>query len=174
VRFDRITTVMALVMIACLSGCGFIGTTTVTSSTMIADQERSFAGALEFLRSGNEQGAKELLERVVAAAPIKGISDEAMFRLALLHLRDESGKGVQRALVLLDQLKSEYPLSIWTRQAAPLAAYLTGTKTTRNKQRELKTLRELNLSLSRDNRELRQTIERLKSLDLELEQKIQR
>jgi outer membrane protein assembly factor BamD (BamD/ComL family) len=174
VKFDRITTAVMLVMIVCLSGCGVVGTTTVTSSTMIPSQERTFAGALEFLRSGNEQGAKELFERVVAAKPIKGITDEALFRLVLLHLRDESTRSVQRAHQLLDQLKSEYPHSIWTRQAAPLAAYLAGTRTTRDKQRELKTLRELNLSLSRDNRELRQTIERLKSLDLELEQKIQR
>lgn len=173
-RNNQITLVISLVMLACLSGCGIIGTTTVTSSTIIPEQERSFAGALELLRSGNEQGAKELLERVVLATPIKGISDEALFRLSLLYLRDENGKGVQRALVLLEQLKNEYPRSIWTRQAAPLVVYLTGTKTTRDKQRELKTLRELNLSLSRDNRELRQTIDRLKSLDIELEQKIQR
>lgn len=38
----------------------------------------------------------------------------------------------------------------------------------------MKTLRDLNLSLSRDNRDLRQTIERLKNLDIELEQKIKR
>ena len=173
-RFDQILTVVVLVVVTCLSGCGVIGTTTVTSSTMIPEQERSFAGALEYLRSGNEPMAKELLERVVAAAPLKGITDEAMFRLALLHLHDENGKGIQRANMLLEQLKSEYPRSIWTRQAAPLATYLTATKSSRDKQRELKNLKELNLSLSRDNRELRQTIERLKSLDLELEQKIKR
>ena len=166
-------------LIVCLSGCSAIETTSVkitavTRSTTISDQERSFAGALELLRLGNELGAKDLFERVVAAAPITGVTDEAMFRLALLQLRDESVKGVQRAIIQLDQLKNGYPHSIWTRQAAPLASYLSGTKNLLDKPRELKTLKELNLSLSRDNRDLRQTIERLKSLDLELEQKIKR
>src|SRR5450631_4301047 len=76
VRFDRMTTLMTLIVIACLSGCGVIGTTTVTSTTVIHNQERNFAGALEFLNTGNEQGAKELFERVVVAKPIKGITDE--------------------------------------------------------------------------------------------------
>lgn len=173
-KIDRFITGVALVGIVCLPGCGMFGATTLTSSTVTREQERSFAGGLELLRSGNEQGAKELFERVVAAHHIKGITDEAMFRLALLELRDESTKNVQKAYQMLDQLKSEYPHSIWTRQAAPLAAFLAGSKTTRDKQRELKTLKELNLSLSRDNRDLRQTIEKLKSLDVELEQKIQR
>ena len=95
-----------------------------------------------------------------------------MFRLALLHFRDDNSRGVQRASQLFDQLRSDYPKSIWTRQSAPLATYLAGSRTLRDKQRELKTLKELNLSLNRDNRDLRQTIERLKSLDLELDQKI--
>ena len=155
----------------------------MTSSVTVTDQghlltipgqERSFAGALVFLKSGNEQGARELLERVVEASPIKGITDEAYFRLALLSLRDEGGKGTARAQILLERLANEFPQSIWTRQAEPLSFYLQGVKTTRDRQRELRTLRELNLSLSRDNRDLRQTLERLKNLDLELEQKIRR
>lgn len=173
---------MALVAAFCLEGCGSIRNS-VTRSVTITDRERpaaangperSFAGALQFLRSGNEQGARELLERVVEAPTIKGITDEACFRLALLYLRDEGSKGTARSQALLDRLESEFPRSIWTRQAAPLANYLDGIKTLRERQRELKTLRELNLSLSRDNRDLRQTIEKLKNLDIELDQKIKR
>jgi len=174
VILEYVRNIIVLCIFCSLSGCGIVGTTTITSSTVVPDQERSFAGALEFLRTGNEPAARELFERVVNAPHIKGITDEAMFRLALLHLRDDSGRSVQRAVVLLDQLKSDYPQSIWTRQAAPLASYLSVSKVSRDKQRELKTLKELNLSLSRDNRDLRQTIDRLKSLDLELEQKIKR
>jgi len=182
VRFNRTAIVAALVAAFCLGGCGSIRNT-VTRSVTITDrehpastpaQERSFAGALEFLRSGNEQGARDLLERVVEAPPIKGITDEACFRLALLHLRDEGNRGTARALALLERLESEFPKSIWARQAAPLASYLDGIKSLREKQREMKTLRDLNLSLSRDNRDLRQTIEKLKNLDIELEQKIKR
>lgn len=172
---EHAITLMALALIVCLSGCGVTGMVNSKGSASITDQERHFAGALEFLRSGNEQRSKDLLEQVVAAAPVGGITDEALFRLALLQLSDESGgSGVQRAIMLLDQLKSAYPDSIWTYQSAPLAAYLIGSKTIREKQREMKMLKELNLSLKRDNRDLRLTIERLKILDLELEQKKQR
>lgn len=173
-RSSWITTGLALVMMACLSGCGVMGTAMGTKAVKVSEQERSFAGSLEFLRLGNEPAAKDLLEKVVASAPIKGITDEAIFRLALLQLSDESSKGVQRAITLFNQLKREYPRSIWTHQSAPLASYLTGTKNLQDKQREFKTLKDLNLSLSRDNRDLRQTLERLKNLDLELEQKIKR
>jgi len=182
VRFDRTAIVAALVAVLCLAGCG-VFKNSVTSSVTITDrehpvtshgQERSFAGALEYLRSGKELGARELLERVVEAPPVKGITDEAFFRLALLNLRDEGEKGSARAKNLLDRLALEFPKSIWTRQAAPLAFYLEGIKSLRDKQREMKTLRDLNLSLNRDNRDLRQTLEKLKNLDLELEQKIKR
>jgi hypothetical protein len=94
--------------------------------------------------------------------------------LSLLYLRDEGGKGPVRTQELLERLLDEFPSSIWAHQGAPLAAYLTGVRTLKDRQREVRTLKELNLSLSRDNREMRQSIERLKSLDLELEKKIKR
>lgn len=141
---------------------------------VISGQERSFAGALEYLKAGKEQQARELLERVVTLPPLSGVTDEALFRLALLCLRDETGRVATRALSLLEQLESEFPSSTWTRQAAPLVSYLAGVRVPRDRQKELRTLRDHNLSLSRDNRELRQTIERLKSLDIELDQRIKR
>jgi len=53
-------------------------------------------------------------------------------------------------------------------------SHLQEVLTLRGVQRELKSLRNQNLSLSHDNKELRQSIERLKQLDMELEQKIRR
>ena len=141
---------------------------------VIPSQERRFAGALEYLRAGNEAAARDQLERVIEEPATSGVTDEALFRLALLSLRDEGTKGTQRSQELIDRLRNEFPQSIWTRQALPLGAYLGGVKTLRDRQREIKTLKELNLSLSRDNREMRQSIERLKSLDLELEHKKKR
>ena len=170
----------------CICGCSFSGwkkasAVSVTSVAgapvnvpVVSDQERRFAGALEFLRAGKEQEARDLLELVVAGTPRSGMTDEALFRLSLLYLRDDSGKGTVRAQEMLERLISEFPRSIWAQQASPLAAYLAGVRTLRDKQREVKTLKELNLSLSRDNREMRQSIERLKNLDLELEKKIKR
>jgi hypothetical protein len=138
------------------------------------DQERRFDGALELLRTGREKEARDMLDIVVAGPSRSGVTDEALFRLSLLYLRDDSGKGPVRTQELLDRLIEEYPRTLWAHQGAPLAAYLTGVRTLRDRQREVRTLKELNLSLSRDNREMRQSIERLKSLDLELEKKITR
>jgi hypothetical protein len=143
--------------------------------SVVRDQERRFAGALEFLRSGRESEARDLLEQVVSGPPRNGVSDEALFRLSLLYLRDDNGKGTAaRTQELLDRLTEEFPASIWTYQGAPLSSYLTGIRMLRDRQREVRTLKELNYSLSRDNREMRQSLERLKSLDLELEKKIKR
>jgi hypothetical protein len=140
----------------------------------LSEQERSLAGALDQLRTGKEQQAKNLLEKVVEGAPAAGVTDEALFRLALLSLRDDGGKGLLRAQELLERLADKYPDSLWTRQSAPLLSHLTEARALRNRQRELKNLKEHNLSLSRDNRELRQSLEQLKQLDLELEQRIKR
>jgi len=118
----------------------------------------------------DEAGAKLALRQVVAAAPLPGVTDEALLRLAIFSLQDENGS----AIALLDRLNKEFPTSIWSRQGEPLRRYLAQLKTLKDRQRELATLKQLNLSLQKDNRELKQTLERLKTLDLELEQKIRR
>ena len=139
-----------------------------------SEQERTLTGALDQLRAGKEQQARDLLEKVVNGAPAAGVTDEALFRLALLSLKEDGGKGLLRAQTLLERLADKYPGSLWTKQSAPLLSHLAEARILRNRQRELKSLREHNLSLSRDNRELRQSLEQLKQLDLELEQRIKR
>lgn len=182
---QRIITALFAAVLSCICGCSLsswkASTVSVTSVTaapaevsIVRDQERRFAGALELLRAGREQEACDLLELVVAGSPLSGVTDEALFRLALLYLPEDGGKGTVRTQELLERLIDKFPHSIWAHQGAPLAAYLTGVRTLRDKRREVKTLKELNLSLSRDNREMRQSMERLKSLDLELEKKIKR
>lgn len=177
--YKQIISIMVLVLLPFLCGCSQLSWNVFTPkedsvSRSISEQERNFAGALEFLRSGKEQAARELLERVTKGPSRNGVTDEALFRLSVLYLRDDGNKGTVRALELLERLKKEFPRSIWSRQAAPLVVYLSGAKTLRELRHEVTTLKELNLSLSRDNRELRQSMERLKSLDLELERKIKR
>jgi hypothetical protein len=182
---QRIFTALLAAAMTCVCGCGLSGwkmsTVSVTGmadapaeASLIRDQERRFAAALELLRTGKEQEARDLLELVVAGPARSGVTDEALFRLSLLSLRDDGTKGSARTQDLLERLTKEFPGSLWTYQGAPIADYLTAVRTLRDRQREVKTLKELNLSLSRDNREMRQSIERLKSLDLELENKIKR
>lgn len=176
----QIISIVVLVLLPLLCGCSQLGWKVSAASDdsvspSIPDQERHFAVALKFLRDGNEQAARDLFERVVKGPSRKGVTDEALFRLSVLYLRDDgSNKGTVRALEMLERLKNEFPRSLWTQQAAPLGVYLAGVKTLRDRRREINTLKELNLSLSRDNREMRQSMERLKSLDLELELKIKR
>jgi len=174
----RLFTVFAL---SCMCGCSQLNwkTTNLHGSSpaeraVVRQQERSFAGALEFLRVGKELDARSLLEQVVGGPPHSGVTAEALFRLSILYLRDDGAKGSARSQELLERLTDEFPTSIWTHQAAPMLEYLAGIRALRDRQREVRTLKDLNLSLSRDNREMRQSIERLKSLDLELERKIKR
>ena len=173
-RYKLIISITVLVLLPLVSGCSqlnwnLFSPSENSGSRSIQSQERQFAGALELLRAGNEQAAREQFEQVIKGTSRSGITDEALFRLSVLYLRDDAGKGTVWAL---ERLKNEFPKSIWTRQAAPLVTYLAGAKTLRDRRHEINTLKELNLSLSRDNREMRKTIERLKNLDLELELKI--
>ncbi|MBT1071455.1 tetratricopeptide repeat protein [Pelotalea chapellei] len=149
-------------------GCAMLG----SKGEPVRDQQIVLDGAIAKLRAGNEKEARGLLEQLIAEKTSYGGTDEALFRLALLSLRDEGNKGTVKAQKLLEQLAKEYPNSLWARQSAPLAAHLVEERHLRENVRELKNLRELNYSLNRDNKELRQILERLKSLDLELEQKI--
>jgi outer membrane protein assembly factor BamD (BamD/ComL family) len=168
--------ILILLMIASLyiSGCSTIFGVTDAGVTKKDTQEVNFAGALQYLQKGNEQKAAELFEIVVRGPLVQGITDEALFRLALLKLRDTSSGSVLRAEKLLERLKKEFPRSIWRHQAEPLIVFIDASAEQRKSQKELRSLRELNLSLTRNNKELRQTIERLKELDIELENKIRR
>lgn len=172
-RSERVVFIALLVLMMLNAGCSGLE---VKTSRFLAfsEQERSLNEALDKLRAGNIQQARDLLEKVVDGVPVAGVTEEALFRLALLSLNEDGGKGIQHAQSLLERLARKYPDSIWTRQSAPLLLHLAEVKVLRNRQRELKTLKGLNLSLSQDNREMRQSLERLKQLDLELEQKIKR
>ncbi len=139
-----------------------------------ASNQAKLEQAVGRLASGSEQQARELLEQVINTLPEPGVTDEALFRLALLNLRDENSRSILRAQSLLERLSAEYPASIWTKQSAQLLTHLAEVRLLRNRLRDLKNLKEQNISLSRNNRELRQSLERLKQLDLELEQKLKR
>lgn len=173
-RVDRFAMVALMATMIGCAGCSGVGGSMPVPRLLLSDQERDLAAALDQLRVGNEQPARDLLEKIVDGAPVAGVTAEALFRLALLSLREEGGKGSTKAQVLLERLAGSYPDSIWTRQSAALLAHLAEVKALRNRQRELKSLRDSNLSLSRDNRGLRLSLDRLKQLDLELEQKIKR
>lgn len=172
-RLEHGVCIALLALVAMNSGCAGLGGR-APRFMALSEPQRSLVGALDRLSAGKEQQARDLLEKAVDGAPAAGVTDEALFRLALLSLKEDGGKGLQRSQALLERLADKYPDSLWTRQSAPLLSHLVEARALRNRQRELKSLREQNLSLSRDNRELRQSLEQLKQLDLELEQRIKR
>jgi hypothetical protein len=136
-------------------------------------QGRRLAAAVALLEKGEPGEAGNLLASVCAEPGVPGVTDEALFRLALLRLKTETEDEAARQTV--ERLQKEYPTSPWSRQAAPLLELLAS-------QRELlranSNLKSQNLSLSqekaeltRERDELRARLEKLKNLDLELEKK---
>ncbi|WP_298273279.1 tetratricopeptide repeat protein [Geobacter sp.] len=139
-------------------------------------QEERLETARTLLLKGDTDGAVRQLRAVVAAKKIKGVTDEALFRLALLTIpEDFDREEFTQAANLLERLRKEFPSSIWTAQAAPLASFLTEfpsrLQASTELRRQIKSLKDVNLSLTRENKELRLNIEKLKILDVELEKK---
>ena len=170
VRRKLIYTVLLVMLLSSLNGCG--GMLGKWPPHEDSERRRNLAAAVNLIGAGHQNEAGHFLELVIDDSREDGVTDEALFRLAILKLNDgEPGEG-RSSIALLDRLRNGYPASVWTSQSEPLYSYLIVVKNIRNGQTELKTMREKNFSLSRDVTELRQTIERLKALDRELEQKI--
>lgn len=132
-------------------------------------RNRQLAQAVTLIGKGDSAGARKLLTAVVEAPPKLGVTDEALFRLALLHLKAASDRESNAtAHHLLRRLKREYPGSIWNQQAQPLGELLAGTDDLRRQNRSCKSQ---NQSLSKENEELNRNINQMKHLDLELERK---
>jgi len=166
--------VKILAVICCVltaTACSMVSTSPVVATRVPWLQEKNLSSALVKLRTGNETEARDLLEQVIAAEPLSGVTEEALFRLAVLRLREGGEKSLLRSQILLERLGQEYPETIWAKQAAPLASFLAEMQLQGTQIRQLTKLRERNLSLSRDNDKMRINLERLKKLDLELDQK---
>ena len=136
------------------------------------EKRRNLANGVEKIGDGLESEARHFFELVIENPQDDGVTDEALFRLAILNLNDGKLGGGKSSIALLDTLQRSYPKSVWAQQAEPLLLYLKGPHSIRSRERELTSLREKNFALNREVRELRQVIERLKMLDRELELKI--
>lgn len=164
-----VVTALALASSGCasLKGQGFVSR---------FSQRQKLSEAVDSLQKNNPYRATRLLKQICAEKGIPGVTDEALFRLALLSINtDLDRENVTTTFKLLERLQKEYPDSAWTAQAGPLADFLGEHAAKLQKAQELsrqvKSYKDLNLSLARENKELRQSIERLKDLDLELERK---
>lgn len=132
-------------------------------------QRSTLSSATELLKKGNDNAAIVLLEEISSQNRVPGITDEAMFRLGLLYLDQQPrAKGLTKARNMLERLNKEYPGSEWSILSAPLMKFL---KETTSAQRKIEKLEETNTSILRENKKLKIDIERLKTFDLEIEQK---
>ena len=132
-------------------------------------QSGNLSEVRKLLAKGDREGAFKILTDICAAPPAEGVTDEALFRLTLLSL-DHGGEkeGETLALQTLRRLEREYPKSPWKAQAAPLAELLTRTEELRRQNRNYRTH---NQSLVKENKELLQSIDKLKRLDMDLEKR---
>lgn len=148
-----------------LTGCaGMRGSGGITN---YYTQSRNLSDAQEMLEKGDKGAAAKLLATICDAQAVPGVTDEALFRLALLALKPAE-KDSSHAHELLSKLQKDFPTSQWSIQSAPLMELMSGTEELRRQNRSCKNL---NQSLSKENKELMQNIEKLKQLDLELEKK---
>lgn len=177
---------IGLVVLMLLGGCAFRN----APPFLFQPKQAKMFDAEQALARGNEGAAVKLLEEIVEEkGDGVGGTDEALFRLSLLGIRQyRDPDGLKNVKNNLERLSAEYPSSIWTRLSWPLLEYVSDSEKTRNDLRNVKVRnsalskenRELHLAnqqiqaLTKENRELLQRIEMLKSLDLELERKNRR
>lgn len=167
-------TILLTALLLFLSGCAsFPG---LEGALQRSPQSKSLARAQELLESGDRSGAVRELTAVTDARGVPGVTDEALFRLALLTVHPAADtNGNLSALNLLKRLKREYPASRWTVQSGQLLELLAGAE---ELQRQVKSLKSQNQSLKSQNQalgseinELNRNINQLKQLDQELEKR---
>ena len=139
-------------------------------------ESKQLAAAVTLLQRGDHAGAVKALEAICSDIPVPGVTDEALFRLALLSLKPSAERSASPQVhQLLKRLKKEYPASPWTAQAAPLVELIGSVEELRRQNRNYrsanqaltKDVNELNKNIN----ELNKNIEQLKHLDLEIEKK---
>lgn len=132
------------------------------------NQQRKLAAAVDQIENGNGMAAADILTALCAEKAVAGVTDEALFRLSLLQLKAAGEKDYLQSQQTLERLHKEYPKSPWTIQSIQLLDLVNAANEQRRQNRSLRTNNQL---LTKENKELRQNMEQLKNLDLQLEQK---
>ena len=153
-----------LVLALALCGC-----TTLTEPGGVfykPGQVNKLARAVAYLEEGQTPAAEQLLTAICSEPGVPGVTDEALIRLSLLRLESSQSRNtlstVQRDL---ERLAKEFPKSSWAPLASSLTDFIDAADELRQQDRKL---RDSNLTLSKENKDLRQSIEKLKSLELEM------
>ncbi|HBG08209.1 MAG: hypothetical protein A2075_05370 [Geobacteraceae bacterium GWC2_58_44] len=161
--------ILILLIASLIAGCAGVQNGESNGFVQRYSGSRRLALAVEMLENGKTSAAAKELNAICAGSAVPGVTDEALFRLALLSLKPSGEKPVSaQGQQLLRRLRKEYPASPWTVQAAPLVDLLEVAEELRQQNKNLKAS---NQSLAREVSELSKSIQQLKNLDLELEQK---
>jgi len=161
--------IILTLMILSLVGCASLKE---MQSSLVNNYEanRKLSSALQSLDQGKSAVAISVLEGIVTEPGVRGVTDEALFRLSVLKLSYEDDDGTLPSVRYLERLRYEYSDSSWAQQAKPLLEYLKEVTAIKKQNRNLKIL---NISLTKDNKDMHRSIEKLKNLDIQLERKTQ-
>ena len=92
-------------------------------------ESKRLASAVALLGKGDNPGAAKILEGICNGEAVPGVTDEALFRWALLSLKPSAERPASpQGHHLLRRLKKEYPSSPWTAQAAPLVELISSAE----------------------------------------------
>lgn len=171
-----------IAVVAVLIGLGGCATTGV-SNKYSQDQRRKLMLAQILLEDNKVDAARDILTSISNEPGVIGVTDEALFRLALINLEAGEQKiATGRSGRNLDKLIKFYPTSPWKAHAVTLKGLLdTYDGVVDEKAEQEKTARSLRGSnqsltkevkdLTKELKDLRQDMEKLKNLELELEKK---
>jgi cell division protein FtsB len=160
--------VLLTILLLSLCSCASVRSSYVGPSQRIG-LSKDLSEAKSLLEIGNRTEATRSLTSIIDSGNYSGITDEALFLLALLDLKPaQEHEANSRSLQLLKRLAKAYPASPFTAQSRQLLEFLGGVDEMRSQVRNLKGQ---NQSLSKEVDELNRNIDQLKKLDQELERK---
>lgn len=151
--------VILIVVASLLTGCTTLKGWERIGFVQRYAESKKLSQAVEMLARGDSPGAVKMLTAVCNASPAPGVTDEALFRLALLMMEPGSPTSGQGQRLMM-RLQKEYPTSPWTVQAARLTEYLNATEELRRQSQSWETD---NQALKADNQALKTDNQNLKS-----------
>jgi hypothetical protein len=155
-------------MLLSMCSCASLKSVNVEPSERVG-LAKDLGEAKSLLEIGYRTEAARSLSKIIEAGNYSGITDEALFLLALLDLKPaQEHDANSRSLQLLKRLAKDYPASSFTAQSRQLLEFLGGVDEMRGQVRNLKSQ---NQSLSKEVDELNRNVDQLKKLDQELEKK---
>lgn len=159
--------ILLTLMILSLTGCSTLNKMRSSLVSSYSAQQQ-LSSALKAMDQGKSAAAIKILEGIIKEPGVNGVTDEALFHLSLLKLSYEDDDGTLPSLRYLERLQRDYRDSKRARQAKPLLELLKEFTAVKKQNRNLKIL---NISLTKDNKDMHQSIERLKNLDMQLERR---